>query len=377
MNQIDLSKDGHRLDEIFASVINKLPDLRLPPSFKLAEEEDFFNKTSSIRLLPFRKQKYFDEKVKQKKDQLNHIETYKFKRIRESLLAKAQCSNRNEAGNQSFKIPRNKRQPKQVAKTPLLDFYPIEVEKQKSKFERLKMARCRYSRCRIKKKEPAEEVGFNKLFVESPQKGYPFAEPIPESMRTNNDIDNLKDIVVMKSIDWKMLTPVRPSNEKEEKYFDRLVLLHRKRHDEQKKLKQHPLITDPPFRHIRYKYLMQCNSRNKEVFVQSVHRIPEPTYVETTLGSQSDIIKSSLRDIPKLTVSGEGGSADPNLNQFKRHFETLNCRYKSTQIKREATQPVDDETKSKQNETLEDLMDERIEEIVENLMNASLDVEIE
>lgn len=48
------------LEKNFDSIISKVPDLCKPPAFRLAGEEDYFNKTSKLKLKPFRKQEVFD-----------------------------------------------------------------------------------------------------------------------------------------------------------------------------------------------------------------------------------------------------------------------------------------------------------------------------
>lgn len=63
------------------------------------------------------------------------------------------------------------------------------------------------------------------------QNGYPYANPMPECMLTDDNIDNLHDIIVSShQIEWKMLTPLRPSTDYEEKFFDKLINLHRLRY---------------------------------------------------------------------------------------------------------------------------------------------------
>lgn len=55
---------------------------------------------------------------------------------------------------------------------------------------------------------------------------YPFADPMPESMARQVNINDL----ILTDIDWKMLTLARPSNSYEEEFFSKLVHLHRLRY---------------------------------------------------------------------------------------------------------------------------------------------------
>ena len=56
----------------------------------------------------------------------------------------------------------------------------------------------------------------------------PFVNPIPTSMLTKENVDNLNKIMVSSTnIEWKMLTSMRPADQYEENYYDKLIHLHR------------------------------------------------------------------------------------------------------------------------------------------------------
>lgn len=141
LNHLDLAKKKFGLEKIFDSVINKIPDLCMPASHRLAGEKDYFNETAKLKLVPFRKQEVFDRCISP------------------------------------------------AHGTPTEHHDQVE------------------------------------------DSSWPFANPIPSCMLIEDNIDNLRTIIVSSlEIEWKMLTPVRPETEYEENYFDKLVFLHRSRY---------------------------------------------------------------------------------------------------------------------------------------------------
>ena len=59
---------------------------------------------------------------------------------------------------------------------------------------------------------------------------YPYANPMSECMLADENLDNLRNIIVSSlDIEWRMLTPKRPSGHYELGYFDLLISLHRNR----------------------------------------------------------------------------------------------------------------------------------------------------
>lgn len=59
-NYINLARHRYELDAMFDSIIDKLPDLCMPARARLAGENDFFDETRRLKLIPFRKQEVFD-----------------------------------------------------------------------------------------------------------------------------------------------------------------------------------------------------------------------------------------------------------------------------------------------------------------------------
>jgi len=59
---------------------------------------------------------------------------------------------------------------------------------------------------------------------------YPYTNPMPKCMLTDDNLDNLQNIIVTSlDIEWQMLTPKRPEDDYELEFFDKLVALHRQR----------------------------------------------------------------------------------------------------------------------------------------------------
>lgn len=282
LNQLDLAKKRLELEEIFDSVIGRIPDLCMPPSVRLAGEDDYFNRTRSIRLEPFRKQRIFETSISpdlvsfksEAKLPTDHIESSS----RATNSPESTCIKYHDiATNKPAKVvvfaPSTKGKMESrggKASTTIMNKSQIESKK---KFEDLTKLHKKYSKLKIKKSSPDElkevdkQVAYNKLFRNKASRdtNYPFANPMPECMLTDANIDNLREIIVSSvNIEWKMLTPVRPGSEYEEKYFDKLIQLHRNHYRSQ--LESGVLETDQkvPFRHTRHRYLVQCVKLHKK-----------------------------------------------------------------------------------------------------------------
>lgn len=79
---LDLSHDGPILEKKFDQIINRIPDLFRPASFRLAGERDFFNETKNLKLKPFRKQEYFDSHIRNiNEETINGTKISQYKRL--------------------------------------------------------------------------------------------------------------------------------------------------------------------------------------------------------------------------------------------------------------------------------------------------------
>lgn len=157
--EYDLDKKKYELEQIFDSLIGKIPDLCHLPALRFEGENDFFNQTKDLKLEPFRTQEAFERCVTPTLDDLRH-----------------------------------------EAVTSPTGLY------EKAKF----------------RNSSPEEASRNA----SCKSDYPFANPIPQCMLANG-YDDLRKLILSQDIEWRMLTPIRPASEYEEKYFDKLVKLHR------------------------------------------------------------------------------------------------------------------------------------------------------
>lgn len=224
---LDLAKRGAELESIFSSIVNHIPDLTLPASFRFAGEDDFFNKTKDLKIVPARKRRFIDNKLLDKDEQ------------RKSDRAKA-----------------------------------------------------------------AKSSGYDKLFSNKPSPNYPFANPMPECMLTEHNIDNLRDIIVSSSdIEWKMLTPLRPTSDYEEKYFDKLLTLHRLRYKSRLEagyFREHQVA---PFKCTRHSYLLHFIKPKSHPSALSLSTRLKSRF--KVRGDRSRSIGRLKINVPKVTLTSE------------------------------------------------------------------------
>jgi hypothetical protein len=153
------------LEQLFGTIINKIPDLCHPPAMRLEGEDDFFNCTKHLKLEPFRTQEVFERCVTPTLDDLRH----------------------------------------DAVTSPTGDY--------------IKPKTCPHD---TRTTAPTKSRRTDKA-------RYPFANPIPECMLSNGE-DNFSELILSHDIEWRMLTPIRPPNEYEELYVDKLIKLARKHH---------------------------------------------------------------------------------------------------------------------------------------------------
>lgn len=435
---MDLGKKQAELESISDYVINKIPDLCMPSAYRWAGEDDYFNKTCSIRLIPYRKQEEVERCLT---PNLNYTNSSVVLASRgstpevheESLIY---LNSRNLDSHQQkfrvtfgrpYSVPRSDKRAPSSNRSPSTSAYHIRSSEigsstvsrgknrvsgrseVKDKYEKKKIINRHYSRIHLRHHKDAGQVedyrvGYDRLFTIKADESYPFANPMPACMLTENNIDNLREIIVSSvDIEWKMLTPVRPDTEYEESYFDKLVQLHRNRYSCRYMLGYYSSnYRRSPFVHTRHTYLVQQNQR---------HNIHSPMSwgfkLKHRFGARHERLKSIGRlnvklTIPTLTLTSEesGSELIEDFNEQLTGEDSSYLNYESfsryskrnsldmAKSKSERTVGVVDETcplelldsLNQQRgqichsglDTSSDPLEEQVESIVSHLMSVSL-----
>lgn len=357
INHLDLTKKRFELDDIFDSVIYRIPDLCMPSAFRLAGEDDFFDKTKGIRLVHFRKQRDFSgcsspnsEKLstsvfRKIAQPINHIHNVhdrkkekrhvKIKHELESptrrvkfLFGQVESNNEKEEEayensshhNKEVILSYGQMKPWNLQSANIRGI--IGSSECRSKLEMRNKLKKRYSNIKIKMNnydlEEDNRTGYDKLFREKPEADYPFANPIAECMLTEDNIDNLREIIVSAvNIEWKMLTPIRPNSDYEEKYFDKLIDLHRNRY--KSRLESGYFKTDQnlPFKHTRHSFIRQHGSKRKS---RSLLSSADRKEKKNECLKQSSDIKMT---IPTLTLTSDEKSSEPIINSDEEFSDDM------------------------------------------------------
>lgn len=342
LHHLDLAKRRAELEDIFESVIKRMPDLCMPPSYRYAGEDDYYNCTKLIKLIPFRKQSNF---VKCISPEVERTATGN------ALLDS--CSKRISA--------------KQWSKGHLDKHH--------------------------NKEDVAFRAGYDKLFKKIPSENYPFANPIADCMLTDSNIDNLREIIVSSlDIEWKMLTPFRLDSEYEENYFDKLFQLHRNRYRARLESGYFSTYQKAPFKHTRHAFLAQYGSHK---------RGRSPTRPGANRRGENRGVSQSKEDTAKLTIPtltltsdekssktisnvGSDNEADDELDDydyqeynyenFSRYSLDNNTKYNSKNGK-QSLASNDDEVEldfgiRQQDMNCEDELEDQVENIISHLINA-------
>lgn len=264
---VDLARRGLELESIFSSVINQIPDLVSPPIFRLAGEDDFFDRTKHIKLSAAKERRTIglqagEIRDTERKESVSHEKSKRSKDpISRAERTHIQCS---DVTKQASMRQSSKQNPKRRSKPDSRAGWNVDPKEQAEKEERYRFKvrlNRRYSRIKLRKSPDIDEdykIGYDRLFAKKPDPNYPFASPMPECMLTEHNIDNLRDIIVSsQDIEWKMLTPVRPVSEYEEKYFDKLISLHRLRYKSRYEANYFRRCREAPFKLSRHTYLLQ------------------------------------------------------------------------------------------------------------------------
>lgn len=229
LGHLDLARRKSDLSDLFNSIVYKIPDLYMPPAIRLANEDDFFNLTKDIPLKPFKRQnegfyKVFAQGSKLRKTNLKYVTTRKDVIVSQHYTPKHKCEASSGAtGPKGFMLKKEKLTGHELSE---------DIDHQR--------------------------VGFDKLLRNKPGADYPFANPMPDCMMTDDHIDNLREIIVSSlNIEWKMLTPVRPDSFYEEEYFDKLIYLHRNKYKAQLEAGFYELTNKRPFKHTRHTFLVK------------------------------------------------------------------------------------------------------------------------
>lgn len=268
-HNLDLARRRSELESIFDLVIKKIPDLCMPPVYRWAGERDFFNETTNIKLVPLHKQRIVERcltpEPKPMKPASPSLTSIRDSPRRETPLSIGSNSPHTSKvtfgeGCKSWQASSSTCASKKQSASSV---HSSEAKMSEKYANRQRLHR-HYSRIKPKRKsgqqnEEQYRLGFDRLFMKRPAESYPFANPIPACMLAEENYDNLREIIVSSGqIEWKMLTPIRPSSDYEEGYFDKLVQLHRHRYRCRYELglysSEH---MRSPFRHTRHSYLIQ------------------------------------------------------------------------------------------------------------------------
>lgn len=255
VRHLDLCDSKHsNLEDEFATLINKMRELCAPAAVQLAGESDWFNITHSLE--PGSENSRASRKKQQVGEEFGRYQISPIPTTVRGTASRCSSSARytpsstsKECTRRAASEPRSpKRQLKVSFSKPARNRSHVKLDQLsrpasravdsrassctsiKSNESRKQLNR-RYSSMRLcKSPDPLDKLqaGFDRLFDEPQDASYPFANPMPACMLTENNIDNLREIIVSAlHVEWKMLTPVRPTNQYEEGYFDKLIWLHR------------------------------------------------------------------------------------------------------------------------------------------------------
>lgn len=456
LSHLDLSKRRFELEEIFDSTITKIPDLCMPAIYRLAGEDDYFNKTKSLKLLPFRKQIDFEVCSSPELIDRNIIrpiakvntKTVKVSKTLECEHQDKGALNLNKTNDRKIKVSFKKvatREDNSVAKQLQREKYKeehadyssnnhksyyISNDSRKKLRSRNELNR-RYSKLRVKKKDESNkeetnnyEIGFDRLFRNKPHCNYPFANPMTDCMLTDDNIDNLRKIIVSsRDIEWKMLTPIRPDNEYEERYFDKLINLHRNRY--KSRVESGYFKSENrrvPFKHTRHTFLFQSGLQSQKCRSQSLiddsktgnskQKIQIPTLTLTEAEVKPDELTVS-NELPESashaskaasveeTDVASGGADEDDVNDEDSELDDIYQEYnyeyfsrfsrrniqKSRNMERKknnqsnaqfdnmsAFEANDEPSSSQQNLDFlqDDVLEDQVEEIITHLMSSSL-----
>lgn len=366
LNHLDLAKRKFELDDIFDSVINRIPDLCMPSAFRLAGEDDFFNKTKDIKLVHFRKQRDFSGCIspnsaeqstsvscrniarptiiqspqdgedkrrksgyicKSKHDFESPTRRVKFSFRQEDFdnqEAEEEDKERHENlrhNNKKVELHNDPVQRWNFRSTNIRDNKSL--DECRSRLEMRNKLKKRYSSIKIKmnnyNSEEEYRIGYDRLFRKKPEANYPFANPIAECMLTEDNIDNLREIIVSAlNIEWKMLTPVRPNSDYEEKYFDKLIALHRDRYKSRLESGYFEINQKIPFKHTRHPFVMQIGSRRRDR--SSLSSADRKEKRENDSSKQSSNFKMT---IPTLTLTSDEKSSEPIINSDEEFSDDM------------------------------------------------------
>lgn len=278
LKYLDLSRENP--EEVFDSIKSKIPDLCLPPAIRLAGEEDYFNKTKDIKLVSHKKQHNFDTYVSPglSGDAGSHVcgSPLLFESTRpkttttdiELVVGQPRITNASFVSLQKEEVKQSRHGETKEETTSRHQRGLMDQCKNTTriKLDARRRIQRRYSRIKVVKNVTTDDrIGFNKLLRVRPHPDYPFANPMPDCMLTDENIDNLREIIISSvNIEWKMLTPVRPEIEYDEIYFDKLIMLHRSRY--KSRLDTGYYSSDnqkTPFKHTRHPFILQQRPNHK------------------------------------------------------------------------------------------------------------------
>lgn len=277
--QLDLSRRGAELEKMFDSIINKIPDLSPPLSYRLAGEDDFFNRTKDLKLVPFERDQIFsavthncnqpdDDEPQEaeicvsKYPRASSSCEYRDKPCREDaeeLRSKSSIGFYTGPSSSKKFVNRHWQCSRCTTPSPTPSAYRSDVER-KELYETRRRLNKHYSGIKIKHRAPSgvNESNYDCLYSDWFPDRYPYANPMPRSMVADEKVDNLRNIIESANeVEWKMLTPVRPSNEYEEKFFDKLIALHQSRYQLMRSELMSGGCAKPAFKHKRHKLLIR------------------------------------------------------------------------------------------------------------------------
>lgn len=255
-------KDKQDISEsLYRSILGKIPDLKAPFEVRWADEEDLFCRTKSIKLRPFKSQKFFDTRISPEIEYVKKLED-EIHYGRQSRLGRGSCepnecpsssghiaksTNRSqiEAVNKRLEAMRETETKKAPDHSNIKISYRLEMEtKRRLKLELRKRLLDEYSKLKIIRRNSDE---FN---TNGPEKINTLknnnSDCEDDARKINNDGRddlsddfnvcenlNLNDLrklmtnITDEAIDWQMITSKRPKNEIELQFVNKLIYLHR------------------------------------------------------------------------------------------------------------------------------------------------------
>jgi len=404
-HHIDLARRKSDLESVFESVIDRIPDLLMPQCYRFAGEEDYFNATKGIKLRPFKKQRAFEASISPElsgaKSRLECPEVEEAMHERWSMRAKESSRESNSAERDESRC-RSKAKVSFGGSPERAKARAIggQISRPGGTETRIQprdgaSAKRRFSRIKLRRPEMAkdENSGFDRLFRGKPSREYPFANPMPDCMLTEENVDNLRELIVSAvDIEWKMLTPVRPNKEYEEKYFDELIRLHRQRYKTRLECGYFNENQRLPFKHTRHTFLLHYVKHRRSssvpiLYGAKLRRKFRSRGNNSRLGSRL----SPNLTIPRLTLTSDessnqpigGGdldSADSDLADDVREFDYGNF---SRQQTRDLASKSSIESGSNSDQAfasegsspgleIDDLLESQVEDIMTHLVDTRL-----